>query len=80
MTLQVIGKLSNRHSLCIGEVTSHEAALSDNDLVDGTGSYLIKVCAENPLSPGEVLAKFTSESAAMELAQFFRMSGRMERA
>lgn len=82
MTIQVTVSLSNRHRLCIGEITRTELEGVDSEapFVDGAGVYLVKVDAENPLEPGEVLAKFTSEHAAKELAQLFRLSGRMERA
>jgi hypothetical protein len=80
MTMQVVAALSNVESLCIGEITEREADLArgDNPDVDGVGLYLISVDARRPSEPGAVLAKFTSEDAARKLAQFFRLSGRME--
>lgn len=47
-------------------------------MVDGAGIYLVSVDNQYPSKLGEVLAKFVSEDAARELANFFRLSGRME--
>jgi len=77
MTLQAIATLSNRESLCIGEITSHEADLAraENPDFDGFGVYLVAVDNQAPSAPGRVLAKFASEDAACALAKFFRMTG-----
>lgn len=80
MTVQVVASLSNKESLCIGEITGREQEIAsvENPMVDGAGLYLMSVDANSPSSPATILAKFTSEDAATKLAQFFRMSGRME--
>lgn len=80
MPIQAVAKLSNRHSLCIGEITKKEMESADTDcaFIDGAGVYLVKVSNESPLSEGTILAKFASAAAAKELAQFFRLSGRLE--
>ena len=82
MTLQVVATIENQKSLCIGEITTKEAeiATAENPAFDGKGIYLVSVDAENPSSPGAVLAKFASEEAALALARFFRLSGNLERA
>ena len=73
MTLQAVATLSNKESLCIGEITDGEAELArqDNPAFDGFGLYLLVVDSRHPRSPGKVLAKFASEDAAKSLAQFF---------
>lgn len=80
MTIQVVAALSNSESLCIGEITEceRELAAADNPIVDGAGLYLMAVNAKTPRAPATILAKFASEDAALKLAQFFRLSGRME--
>jgi hypothetical protein len=80
MSFQAVAKLSNRHSLYIGEISKEEADSADQDseFIDGFGVYLVKVSNEQPISQGVVLAKFASVAAARELAQFFRLSGRLE--
>ena len=77
MTLQAIATLSNRESLCIGEITTHEAELAqaENPEFDGFGLYLVAVDNKSPSTPARVLAKFSSEEAAMTLAKFFRSTG-----
>lgn len=71
--------MSNQTALCIGEITSKEAAAAreTNPAFDGFGIYLVAVDARNPSSPGEVLAKFSSSEAAERLAQFFRFHGHL---
>lgn len=80
MTLQAVATATNRRSLVIGEITEHEAELAGQDcpFIDGKGLYLLSVSSDEPNSLGNVLAKFTSEDAAYELARFFRLSGRLE--
>lgn len=82
MTLQAVATLSNRESLCIGEITDREAELArkDNPAFDGYGLYLLAIDKQSPRSPGRVLAKFASEDAAKSLAQFFRVRGVLEAA
>ncbi len=77
MTLQAVATLSNRESLCIGEITSREAELarSDDPSVDGFGLYLVVVDNRAPSAPARVLAKLASEDAAHTLARFFRTTG-----
>lgn len=80
MTMQVVATLSNNESLCIGEITEREReiAAAENPMIDGAGLYLMAVNAKMPRAPATILAKFSSEEAALKLAQFFRLSGRME--
>lgn len=82
MTMQVVVKLSNRQSLCIGEITTKEAELgmADDPSIDGFGLYLVSVDRESPSEPGRILAKFVSEQAAGVLANFFRVNGYLEEA
>lgn len=82
MPMQVVASLSNAESLCIGEITEREReiASADNPDVNGAGLYLLAVNLRSPRDPATVLAKFASEDAAAKLAQFFRMSGRIEAA
>lgn len=77
MTLQAIATLSNRESLCIGEITSREVELAqaENPYFDGFGLYLVAVDNHMPSAPARVLAKFASEDAAHALAKFFRTTG-----
>jgi hypothetical protein len=77
MTLQAIATLSNRESLCIGEITAQEAEVAqvENPDFDGFGLYLVAIDNESPSSPARVLAKFASEESAMTLAKFFRATG-----
>lgn len=81
MTMQIVSPLSNRVSLCIGEITTTEAlnAMVDNPAFDGEGLYLVSVDQSNPQKQGEVLAKFVSEDAARVLANYFRVYGAIER-
>lgn len=80
MTIQAVASLSNRESLCIGEITEREReiAAAEDPTIDGAGLYLLSVQTKSPREPAKVLAKFASEEAALKLAQFFRLSGRME--
>lgn len=80
MTFQVVAKSTNRSSLVIGEITAEEAEIArqENPFVDGKGIYLLSVDDELRATSGSVLAKFVSEDAAYQLAQFFRLSGRLE--
>lgn len=80
MSFQAVTCMTNRHRLCIGEITSIEAelAMSDNPAFDGSGVYLVKVDSDRPRSAGEVLAKFASVEAAMEVARFLSRKGEME--
>lgn len=82
MTIQVVTALSNKESLCIGEITDRESELAceDNPSFDGYGLYLLAVDNQSPRSPARVLAKFASEDAARSLAQFFRLRGTLEAA
>lgn len=80
MSLQAVAHFTNSKSLVIGEITDAEAreASLDDESIDGKGLYLLAVSNDNPLSIGGVLAKFVSEEAAAELAQFFRLRGALE--
>ncbi|WP_158010731.1 hypothetical protein [Tardibacter chloracetimidivorans] len=80
MTFQAVAQFTNRKSLCIGEITSKEAALADSPIVDGRGLYLLLVDNERPRSEASVLAKLVSEDAAGEIARFFTVTGRLEAA
>lgn len=82
MPLQAVATTTNRYSLCISEITTKEAqiAMAENPEIDGMGLYLISVDASAPMSSATVLAKFVSEDAAREVAQFFRIHGLLERA
>ena len=82
MVMQVVVPLSNRKSLCIGEITTREAesAGEDDPSFNGQGLYLVEVDSQSPSEPGAVLAKFLTEEAAATLAQFFRLYGRLEKA
>jgi hypothetical protein len=77
MTFQAVATLSNKESLCIGEITLREAELAQqsNPEFDGYGLYLVDVDNNSPSEPGRILAKFASEDAAAYLAKFFRMNG-----
>lgn len=80
MSFQAVAHFTNNKSLVIGEITdaeAREASLYDES-IDGKGLYLLSVCRDNPRSSGGVLAKFVSEEAASELAQFFRLRGVLE--
>lgn len=80
MTLQAVVKATNRTSLVIGEISAAEveSAREEFPFVDGRGLYLISVDQNGDRTLDRVLAKFVSEDAASELAQFFRLSGRLE--
>lgn len=82
MTFQAVAKSTNRSNLVIGEITAVEAEIARHDypIVDGRGIYLISIDRESNSGIGNVLAKFVSEDAAYELAQFFRLTGRLESA
>lgn len=79
MSFQAVAKATNRSSLVIGEISEVEAevAREESPCIDGKGLYLLSV-SDGSGGLGKVLAKFVSEDAAYELAQFFRMSGRLE--
>lgn len=80
MTFQAVATLSNRESLCICEISDHEAnaAQQDNPAFDQFGLYLVAVDNQNPKAPGRILAKFASEDAAKSLANFFRLHGALQ--
>jgi hypothetical protein len=80
MTFQTVATLSNRESLCIGEITEREAELAreSDPSYDRFGLYLLSIDTQDPRAPGRVLAKFASEDAAKRLAQFFRLHGALE--
>ncbi len=80
MSLQAVAHFTNSKSLVIGEITDAEAreASVDDESIDGKGIYLLSVNRDDPMSIGGVLAKFVSEEAAAELAQFFRLRGALE--
>lgn len=80
MSLQAVAHFTNSKSLVIGEITDAEAreASIDDESIDGKGLYLLAVKRDDPRSIGGVLAKFVSEEAAAELAQFFRLRGALE--
>ncbi len=80
MTLQIVAKLTNQKSLCIGEISTKEAVSSmDSDIhVDGFGVYLLTVDNNKPSEPGTILAKFVSEHAAQVVARFLRAHGHLE--
>ncbi|MGX5803374.1 hypothetical protein ACWGS9_19260 [Bradyrhizobium sp. Arg314] len=82
MTFQAVATLSNRESLCICEITDHEAEIArqDNPAFDQFGLYLVAMDNQDPKAPGRVLAKFASEDAAKSLATFFRVHGALETA
>jgi hypothetical protein len=63
MTFQVVATLSNRESLCIGEITSREAEMAgqEDPAFDGYGVYLLAVDNQSPRTAARVLAKFASE-------------------
>lgn len=70
---EVLGAIavSNSATLCVGGITSVEAARAREagyDL-DGTGYYLFLTSHGDPEKPVEVLAKFWSPSAAERLAR-----------
>ena len=81
MTFQAVTNFGNSSSLCIGEVTDLDVnSVNDSDfVVDGHGLYLLKVNNKEPQAPAEILAKFTSQAAATELARFFNIYGALER-
>ena len=78
---QVVARNNNRTDYILGEITAREAELvaDDDSTITGKGLYLMVVDKENPRAPARVLAKFVSESAAMNLATFFRFNGFLER-
>jgi hypothetical protein len=80
MSFQAVAKSTNSASLVIGEISDREAEIAafDNPFVDGKGLYLISVDGRSETGIGNVLAKFVSEEAAHEVAQFFRLTGRLE--
>lgn len=80
MSFQAVAHFTNNKSLVIGEITDAEAleASIEDESIDGKGLYLLSVSRDNPSSIAAVLAKFVSEDAAAELAQFFRLRGALE--
>jgi hypothetical protein len=80
MSLQAVAHFTNSKSLVIGEITDAEAreASLEEESIDGKGLYLLAVDRQNPMNVAGVLAKFVSEEAAAELAQFFRLRGALE--
>lgn len=80
MSFQAVAHFTNSKSLVIGEITAAEAreASVEDESIDGKGIYLLSVSRENPSSIAGVLAKFVSEDAAAELAQFFRLRGALD--
>jgi len=77
---QAVARRSNKVSYVLGEITAEEAELarSDDSNISTRGIYLIAVDNSNPRSPGQVLAKFTSQEAAQDLATLFRVNGLLE--
>ena len=78
---QVVARNTNRTSYVLGEITMQEAELAahDDPAVTFQGLYLMEVDNGAPQEPARVLAKFTSEEAALSLATFFRSNGLLER-
>lgn len=75
--LQIVARNTNRTSYVLGEITAQESELVCNEDPAFTrhGLYLMVVDNENPRAPARVLAKFVSEDAAINLAEFFRSNG-----
>ena len=78
---QVVARNTNRTTYVLGEITAQESELMCKEDVSFTrhGLYLMVVDNENPRAPARVLAKFSSEDAAMDLAAFFRSNGFLDR-
>ena len=77
---QAIARNTNRTSYVLGGITAQEAevAISEDPSFTRHGLYLLLVDKENPRAPARVLAKFASEEAAMNVANFFRANGFLE--
>jgi hypothetical protein len=63
--------LSNAAALCVGGISRAEAIEANERGVeaDGRGYYLFLASQEDPHKPVEILAKFSSASAAEKLAR-----------
>jgi hypothetical protein len=59
--------LTNAKVLCIGSITSREAATLEPDFCDGTGTYLYLADASDLRGEVEVIARVVSEEAAERL-------------
>ena len=77
---QVVARHTNQTSYVLGEISNQEWELIDSDELSFTrqGIYLMMVDNENPREPAQVLAKFVSEDAALNLAGFLRRNGFIE--
>ena len=77
---QVVARNTNRRSYVLGEITTKEAELAayDDSAFTHHGLYLMEVDNDAPREPARVLAKFTSEEAALNLAAFLRSNGFLE--
>ncbi len=64
-------RLSNSRSLCVGAITRQEAAAAGAAFCDGLGYYLYVADAEDPQST-EVLARFTTEEAAIRMSAMLK--------
>lgn len=80
MTFQAVAAFSNTQRLCICEITAAEAeaAQADDPCFDGFGLYLVAMNVADPMVPATVLAKFSSEDAARQVARFFRAKHLLE--
>ena len=78
---QVVARNTEKTSYVLGEITAQEAelAVGEDPAFTGRGLYLMLAENENPHAPARVLAKFASEDAAAQLANFFRLNGFLER-
>lgn len=65
--------ISNSSVLCVGSITRSEAAraLEEGINIDGTGYYLYLAEQDSPAKPIEILASFSSNSAAEKLIKLF---------
>ena len=65
--------VSNAKALCVGGITEKEAEAAREDGIDcdGMGYYLFLSNEDDPQKPIEVLAKFSTNSAAEKLARLF---------
>ena len=77
---QVVARNTNRTSYVLGEITTQEAELAayDDSAFTCQGLYLMEVDKETPREPARVLAKFASEEAALNVANFLRSNGLLE--
>lgn len=80
MMFQAVARSNNRLSFVLGEATKEEIEIAkgDDPLLPSQGLYLIAVDNERPREPGTILARFTSEDAARQVAMFFRANGFLE--